>query len=98
MLFGLFKDKEMVIPDELYEFPKYDGSIKSGPTITNTNKYIRATYYVSNVNDYIQKILAMGYIQKSDVRYDRNDQFNYIIIEKEGSKYKIAFHKTKIGL
>ncbi len=95
MLFGLFSKKEMEIPPMLREFPKYDGNIISGPKIADTYKYYRAVYYVKNVDDYINKILSLGYIKKSDVRYDRNDQFSYIIIEKEGFRYKIAFHKTK---
>lgn len=96
MLFGLFgKKKEMEIPQQLYEFPKYDGYIINGPITIDNNKYIRATYYVKEVDNYVNKLLSMGYIKQSSVRYDRNDRFNYIIIEKEGNKYKIAFHKTK---
>lgn len=94
MLFGLFKN-EMDIPFEFQEFPKFDGNVFRGPEIVETEKYIRATYYVRRLDNYENKLLSLGYIKKSSVRYDRNDLFNYIIIEKVGLLYKIAFHKTK---
>lgn len=94
MLFGLIK-KEMKVPEFFCEFPVADEKVLSGPHRRETDKYIRLTYYMKNVDNYRMKISASGYSQKSEVRYDRNDRKNYIIIERVGSKYKVAFHKSK---
>lgn len=94
MLFGLIK-KDMKVPDLFCDFPPADEKVLSGPKLVETPKYFRVTYYMKNVDNYRMKLLASGFGRKSEVRYDRNDKKNYIILEKVGSKYKVAFHKTK---
>ncbi len=96
-MFQFFKKKESIeFPSNFQEFPVYTGIIKSGPILTDKPEYSRISYYVKgDVEEYKQILNNHGYIQKSEVRFQSPFNDNYIIIEKEGFQYKIAYHKKK---
>ncbi len=94
-MLSLFGKKKMQLPIEFGEFPAYTGKIKKGPIVTETDTYKRITYYVSGgIEEYEQLLLMNAYTKKTPVRYER-EKNSYIIIEKSGFRYKIAFHKKK---
>lgn len=92
-----FGKKTTNLPVEFGEFPTYTGKIKKGPICIEKPDYTRIVYYIKGgIDEYKNKLLMAGFRQKSEVRFDRGiNATNYIIIEKEFSRYKLAFHKKK---
>ena len=80
------------IPLKYSDFPVYHGEIKTQPTETKTPKYSRLTIlYKGKPNkEFLEQLNMMGYIQGSDVRYDKDN--TYVIVEKIGFNTKIAYH------
>ena len=96
-MFNFFRKKTLKLPLEFGEFPPYTGKIKKGPINIDRPDYTRIVYYVKGgIDEYKNQLLMAGFRQKSEVRFDRGiDSKNYIIIEKEFLRYKIAYHKKK---
>lgn len=95
-MFFFHKKETIALPTEFLEFPQFSGVVKSGPHIKETDKYIRLTYYVKKVDTFRETLENAGYHKTSDVRYDRGYGYpNYVIVEKDFLKYKIAYHKVK---
>lgn len=96
-MFNFFGKKTTKLPVEFGEFPTYTGKIKKGPIRIEKPDYIRIVYYIKGgIEEYKNKLLMEGFRQKSEVRFDRGiNSTNYIIIEKEFLRYKLAFHKKK---
>lgn len=80
------------IPSKYSEFPNYSGKIKTAPKETVTEKYSRLTifYKGSPKKEYYDLLNMMGYVQGSDVRFDKDN--TYVIVEKIGFQTKIAYH------
>ena len=80
------------IPLKYSGFPKYNGKIKIKPKETVTDKYSRITifYKGSPKKEFYNLLDMMGYIQGSDVRFDKDN--TYVIVEKIGFNTKIAYH------
>lgn len=95
-MFNFFRKKTLKLPLEFGEFPPYTGKIKKGPINIDRPDYTRIVYYVKGgIDEYKNQLLMAGFRQKSEVRFDRGSSTNYIIIEKEFLRYKIAYHKKK---
>lgn len=92
-----FRKKTVKLPIQFGEFPPYTGKIKKGPINIDRPDYFRIVYYVKGgIEDYKNQLLMVGFRQKSEVRFDRGiNAKDYIIIEKEFLRYKIAYHKKK---
>ena len=80
------------LPLKYSDFPKYNGRIKTEPKETITDKYSRITiFYKGRPNkEYYNLLNTLGYVQGSDVRFDKDN--TYIIVEKIGFNTKIAYH------
>lgn len=80
------------IPLKYSNFPTYPGNIKKEPQETVTDKYCRLTifYKGSPKKEYFDLLNMMGYLQGSDVRFDKDN--TYVIVEKIGFNTKIAYH------
>ena len=80
------------IPTKYSDFPNYGGKIKTAPKETVTDKYSRLTifYKGSPKQEYYDLLNMMGYVQGSDVRFDKDN--TYVIVEKIGFNTKIAYH------
>jgi hypothetical protein len=80
------------IPLKYSDFPAYSGSIKIAPQETVTDKYSRITifYKGSPKKEYYDLLNIMGYVQGSDVRFDKEN--TYVIVEKIRNMTKIAYH------
>ena len=90
-----FKKKTIELPIEFGNFPPYTGKIKNGPIRIDRPGYTRIVYYVKGgIDIYKNELINRGFIQKSDVRFERSGN-DYIIIEPDFLKYKIAYHKKK---
>ncbi len=95
-----FSKKQVKLPNELYEFPIFMGTVKKGPMKSNTRDYLRYTYIVdgsleSELSVYKDNLRAQGYIQKNEVRFDRGIENTYIIIERDGNNFRLVYHKGK---
>lgn len=80
------------IPIKYSEFPSYNGKVKIAPKETITDKYSRITilYKGSPKKEYYDLLSMMGYVQGSNVRFDKDN--TYVIVEKIGFNTKIAYH------
>ena len=80
------------VPMKYSEFPNYNGKIKKEPKETVTPKYSRLTifYKGSPKQEYYDLLNMMGYVQGSNVRFDKDN--TYVIVEKIGFNTKIAYH------
>ena len=80
------------IPLKYSDFPAYSGKIKIAPKETLTNKYSRLTIFYKGTpsKEYFDLLNMMGYVQSSDVRFDKDN--TYVIVEKIGFNTKIAYH------
>ena len=72
------------IPEEYSHFPVFNGKIDD-LTTKNEEKYKRCSINYNNVNDadveaYIKTIEEAGYEKKTDVRYEKNNE--YIIVDR----------------
>lgn len=85
------------IPDTYSQFPTFDGNAISLYE-KNTPNYIRCTMDYKNVSsldfeDYLYEITNAGFIQESNVRYEKNN--TYIIVEYSGTLLHLVFHIKK---
>ena len=80
------------IPLKYSDFPVYSGSIKTAPQETITDKYSRITIFYKGApkKEYYDLLNMMGYVQGSDVRFDKEN--TYVIVEKIRNMTKIAYH------
>ena len=80
------------IPLKYSDFPVYQGDVKKQPQETTTPKYSRLTiFYKGNPKkEYYNLLNMMGYVQGSDVRFDKDN--TYVIVEKFWNMTKIAYH------
>lgn len=80
------------VPIKYSDFPNYNGKIKNAPKETITDKYSRLTifYKGSPKQEYYDLLNMMGYVQGSNVRFDKDN--TYVIVEKIGFNTKIAYH------
>lgn len=82
------------IPTQYSEFPVFNGNMTS-LTEKNEPRYIRCTMDYKNVSsidftNYINTINAAGYVQASNVRYEKAN--TYIIVEHAGNSLHLVFH------
>lgn len=80
------------VPLKYSDFPIYNGKVRRAPKETITDKYSRITiFYKGSPNkEYYNLLNMMGYVQGSDVRFDKDN--TYVIVEKMGFNTKIAYH------
>ena len=80
------------IPTKYSDFPNYNGKKKDAPKETVTPSYSRLTilYKGSPAKKYYDLLNMMGYVQASNVRFDKDN--TYVIVEKIGRNTKIAYH------
>lgn len=90
----LKKPKTIELTEAFDGYPLFTGIVNKGPIIRNTPNYIRYTYYVTMNNEFLSLLTNYGFYTNNTIRYEKDDG-GYIIIEKEGSKTKIAYHKKK---
>lgn len=90
--FSFNDDVILDVPTKYSDFPNYNGKIKNAPKETVTDKYSRLTilYKGSPKKEYYDLLNMMGYVQGSDVRFDKDN--TYVIVEKIGFNTKIAYH------
>ena len=86
------------LPTKYSNFPMYPGVLREGPIETSTNKYDRLTFYFKysgkEVSEYLKTIEAAGFVEGSEVRYDKDN--TYIILEYLSMrKLKVAYHIKK---
>ena len=88
--------KKTKIPVTYMSFPEFDGYTKKVYE-KSTPKYTRCTMKFKNVsglkvNNYISKIMDMGYTKGSKVRYDKDN--TYIIVDywDYGKELELVFH------
>ncbi len=80
------------IPLKYSDFPAYPGNVKIAPKETITDRYSRITIFYKGKpqKEYFDILNMMGYIQGSDVRYDKDN--TYVIVERIKNMTKIAYH------
>lgn len=90
--FSFDDDITLNVPLKYSDFPQYNGKIKTEPKETVTDKYSRLTllYKGNPKKEYYDLLNMMGYVQGSDVRFDKDN--TYVIVEKIGFNTKIAYH------
>ena len=90
--FSYTDSADLNIPIKYSDFPNYNGKLKNAPKETVTDKYSRLTifYKGSPKKEYYNLLNMMGYIQGSNVRFDKDN--TYVIVERIAFNTKIAFH------
>jgi len=87
--------KKFSIPEKYANFPKYNGTLAFKPIETETEKYyrVRLNYTDSLDPNFTSTLLQAGFIQGSNVRYDRGN--TYVIVEKNNFGTSIVYHVKK---
>ena len=88
--------KETKIPEEYSEFPRFEKYTRRVDT-KNTSSYTRCTMVFKNitqeeVDNYINKIKLMGYLQGSKVRFDKESTYIIVDYKETFNELVVVFH------